>query len=74
MIVGTVGASTQSLEGASTCQENLREPSGFSRPYTRVCNFGCLKGVQSQFRYCLLGIEAVMVLTLVILKQRALCI
>ena len=41
--------------------------------YTTVCSLGSLKGVSKSVEVLFNGIEAVMVLTLMILKQRALC-
>ena len=41
--------------------------------YYRVCCFGCLKDVSKSVQVLFNGIEALMVLTLTILRQRALC-
>ena len=40
-------------------------------PYFRVCCFSCSKGRSKSVQVLFTGIEAVMVLTFVILKQRA---
>ena len=40
--------------------------------FSRVCHFGCLKGVSRSVQVLLYGIEAVMVLTLMIRNLRAL--